>query len=372
MAQPLSLQDQHRTTFYAPAYRLEVGGKQLHEKGGDVLSIQFKDSIKDLSAMEIVLNNLDDDGKRQARYKYSDGGTLIELGRRFELSMGYADAPGLSKMMVGEITSFDPHFPASGAPTVTVRGLDRLHRLRNRPVSFTWENQRDSDIAKAIAKRNGLDPAVVDETSPTHKAVPQDNRDDVSFLLERAKRLDFEVFVKDDKLHFVHSREGGMPILTLALGQSLLSFEPSLTLSRMVSKVTVRCWHPEEGRLIEKSAERSKLNEIAAGKKNAGAFLEDVLGQGKEEVVTTQGVLSDEDAAKLAEAILRRKAHSFVTGQGQTVGIPTLRAGANIELRGLGKRFDGVYYVTESTHRIDASGYQTSFAVRKAYVDSGR
>jgi phage protein D len=152
------------------------------------------------------------------------------------------------------------------------------------------------------------------------------------------------------------------------VGTSLVSFAPSLTLAKQVSKVTVRSWHPKEGRLIEKTADRSKIAAQSSGGKNAGQVLDEALGEPKEEVITAEQVLSDEDAERLAESVLLRSSYAFVTGQGQTVGLPGLRAGVNIELAGLGKRFDGTYYVTESTHRIDGSGYTTSFSVRKVYA----
>ncbi|HET7539652.1 MAG TPA: hypothetical protein VFK05_07265 [Polyangiaceae bacterium] len=360
--------DTHDTTFYAPRFRVKVGGKELHERGSDFLSLQFKDSIKDLSAFELTLNNWDDggDGGRPG-FKYSDDDSLIQLGQRVELELGYADAPALTMMMIGEITALDPQFPSSGAPTVTVRGLDRLHRMRNRPHSFSWKNKTDADIARSIAEKNQMQ-SKVDDTNVSFAVVPQQNMDDIAFLLERAKRINFEVFVKNDVLHFVKSREGEAPTLGLEWGTSLVSFTPSLTLSKQVSKVTVRSWHPKEGRLIEKTAERSKLSDLSQGGKNAGQVLDEAFGEPKEEIITSEAVLSDADAQQLAESVLKRSSYAFVSGTAQTVGIPSLRAGTNIELSGLGKRFDGVYYVTDSTHKLDGSGYSTSFSVRKVYT----
>ena len=360
--------DRHDTTFYAPRYRVKVGGKELHERGADFLSVQFKDSIKELSSFELTLNNWDDggDGGRPG-FKYSDDETVITLGQRVEIEMGYADAPALTPMMIGEIVSFDPQFPSSGAPTIAIRGLDRLHRMRNSPKSRAWKGKTDSDMAKEIAVSHRMD-ANVDATPLVNALVPQDNMDDIAFLLERAKRINYEVFVKNDVLHFVRTREGQQPALKLEWGTSLVSFSPSLTLTKQVSKVTVRSWHPKEGRLIEKTADRSKIAALSSGGKNAGQVLEEALGEQKEEVITTEQVLSDEDAERLAESVLLRSSYAFVTGQGQTVGLPGLRAGVNIELVGLGKRFDGTYYVTETTHRIDGGGYATSFSVRKVYA----
>jgi len=356
------------TAFYAPRYRVKVDGKELHERGSDFLSVQFKDSIKELSSFELVLNNWDDGSEGgRPRFKYSEPDSVIALGARVEIELGYADAPALSLVMIGEITAMDPQFPASGAPTIAIRGLDRLHRMRNNPKSKSWKNKSDSDIAKEIATAHRMD-CKADATSLVNPLVPQDNVDDIAFLLERAKRINYEVFVKNDVLNFVRTREGQQPSLKLEWGTSLISFSPSLTLAKQVSKVTVRSWHPKEGRLIEKTAERSKIAAQSSGGKNAGQVLEEAIGEPKEEVITAEQALSDEDAEKLAESVLLRSSYAFVTGQGQTIGLPALRAGTNIELASLGKRFDGSYYVTESTHKLDGSGYTTTFTVRKVYA----
>jgi hypothetical protein len=36
-----------------------------------------------------------------------------------------------------------------------------------------------------------------------------------------------------------------------------------------------------------------------------------------------------------------------------------------IELKGLGQRFSGIYYVTSATHTINAGGYRTTFVAKR-------
>ena len=54
-----------------------------------------------------------------------------------------------------------------------------------------------------------------------------------------------------------------------------------------------------------------------------------------------------------------------LTGSGSTVGDPRIRAGAVLQLEGVGEQFGGLYRVTSATHTIDSGGYQTGFEVRK-------
>ena len=57
-------------------------------------------------------------------------------------------------------------------------------------------------------------------------------------------------------------------------------------------------------------------------------------------------------------------------GSGAVVGLPGLRAGTKVEIGGLGERFNANYYVTDTTHTIGASGYQTSFNARLDLPDA--
>jgi hypothetical protein len=67
--------------------------------------------------------------------------------------------------------------------------------------------------------------------------------------------------------------------------------------------------------------------------------------------------------------VLRNTAYLFrtrINAIGTTVGLPDLRAGSIINIKGVGTTFSGAYSVTETTHTInDQSGYRTSFVARK-------
>jgi hypothetical protein len=54
-----------------------------------------------------------------------------------------------------------------------------------------------------------------------------------------------------------------------------------------------------------------------------------------------------------------------LTGSGNTIGDPRIKAGSVLRLEGLGEQFGGLYRVTSAKHTIDGGGYHTSFNVRK-------
>ena len=61
---------------------------------------------------------------------------------------------------------------------------------------------------------------------------------------------------------------------------------------------------------------------------------------------------------------------SYTVGSGtslevETIGVPTIQPGAVIMLRGLGKKFDGIYAATKINHSLGASGFTTRLVMTK-------
>jgi phage protein D len=55
----------------------------------------------------------------------------------------------------------------------------------------------------------------------------------------------------------------------------------------------------------------------------------------------------------------------LVEATGSTIGLPDLRAGRTVNIRGTGYHFDGRYSVVSSTHTLGENGYRTSFTARR-------
>jgi phage protein D len=47
------------------------------------------------------------------------------------------------------------------------------------------------------------------------------------------------------------------------------------------------------------------------------------------------------------------------------VGLPGLRAGRKVQVVGMGERFDGEYFLTETTHSLGDGGYTTELKARR-------
>lgn len=370
------------TDYYAPDYRIEIEGQELDPKSkGDILEVKVVMDMENMTSFEFNVNNWDD---KTFFFKYSDKPTdpkqvTYDLGNRVHVKMGYAG--NLLSMARGQITTLAPKFPESGSPTISISGLDGMLKLRDRKPTDKdikkFVNQTDSEIATIIGQRNGLDVKVT-KTTEKHDLVVQKNQDDAQFIMERAKRIDFDCFVQTDPdtgkdtLYFVKPTDGRssdkIRVYEFEWGKNLINFSPQLTISRQVSKVTVRGWSAELKDVFEYTAEPKDLpGRGGSNKGTSGPEAAEKQLNGKQEVVVDAPVTSQEEAKKLAISLLAERAYEFITGSGQVIGLPDLRPGDNVFLKNLGKRFSGEYYVKKVEHSLGNNGYTTNFDVRRVY-----
>ncbi len=356
--------------YYAPNFKVEVEGRELDpESKGDILDVKVSMDIDNLTSFDLTVNNWDD---KRFGFKYSDT-QIFDVGNRVHIRMGYAD--DLRFMASGIISTLTPKFPESGPPTLGVTGLDPMLKLRDRkPVGSEQKkfvDMTDWQIAQLIAARNHLEVKVT-EAGPRHPLVIQKNQDDAKFLMERAKRIDFDCYIRvdpdngKDTLYFTRPTDGRdgskIRIYVFEWGKSLINFNPKLNLGQQVSKVTVRAWNPRTKSEITYTVGPDDLPKTGGGE--SGPALAAARLNGKQDIVVDRPVASVQEARELALSLLRERAYSYLTGSGQVIGIPDLRPGDNIELQGLGKRFSGEYYVTKVEHSLGGSGYLTQFEVR--------
>ena len=386
--------------FYVPRFEVHAAGADVPEAIiRDVMQVTYKDSIKEIDSFVLTVGNWDSISRR---FKYIDSeadkilsaesqATLEKLryklfepcAREFELKLGYGST--LTSMTKGSVTTLEPNFPASGPPTLTVQALNVLHQLRDRQRSRHWNNLRDSQIAKSIDTL--IDPATkrklpvrVSKTAASTETpleyVAQDNQYDIDFLFTRARSAGYVVYIDSEKkpnnqveqfLYFGPSDERHPRIrdvtYELEWGISLIDFKPILSTAKQVKSVEVRSWDRQTNKAIR------TIVDLNHSRIQANHDLLPLLTQPgcqpREEVVSNEPQPTPRQAERRALASLSDRLKERVTAQGTTVGLPDLRAGQRVQVKGVGKRFSGTYFVTDTTHTLADSGYTTRFSARR-------
>ncbi|MGN6717847.1 MAG: phage late control D family protein [Candidatus Binatia bacterium] len=377
--------------FYIPRCEIKIAGANLPQNVlRDVLQVTYSDDVEKLDSFELTVNNWDTE---KQKFKYCGSETTDSLAKNplhqlfnpsrheVEVYLGYGGT--LSLMMKGNFTTMEPNFPNSGGPTLSVRGLNVLDTLRREPFTQSWTNKKPSEIAKGFEKlpekRFPLDVEIDDNALQTEKEIQyiaQSNQCDINFLLVLAGRVGYVIFVKEEerkkgqvikkrRLYFGPS-DANQPRLRpvtfeLKWGLSLIDFKPTLTTANQVKNVTVTGWNRSTKQPITGKASiddpKFKLNrDLRKQLENSDAREERVV----DEPVFTQG-----QADERAEAIMLDRSKDHVKASGTCVGLPDLRAGQRVKIAGLGARFSGEYFVTDTTHTINDSGYITKFNARR-------
>lgn len=354
---------------YAPSFLVLVKGTELrHGVTIDVLSVSVTESFNRADQFDIRMRDRHPEAGRmfaggdQLQWMDSD---VFDEGNEIEIHMGYAD--DLHLMLRGEITAASPNFPSSGQPTLSIQGSSLYHRLERKTRRQPFESATDSGIAEEIASDMGLE-AVVDATEAEHPLVSPNGKSYAAVLTEQAQRIGYEVAVKDRTLYFQRPRYIDNPSATLTLewGRDLISFSPRLSTYNATTEVTVRGSQTSQGRGKEPIVGTAQVGDqrVTMGEQTGQQVAQKVFGE-RHVLVNDHNVASQQEANEIARARLETQAMDYNQGDGSCVGNPELKSRMVVELTGLGRRFSGIYYVTSTTHKIDSSGYLTTFAVKR-------
>lgn len=338
-----------------PIFKIDVDGTEISpEIMATVDSVGFEEEINTASMffVRLAANDIE-----HGNWKYLEL-EEFRLGSEIKLSMGMDD---VELMMVGEITSLEPSF-GDGLSVLEVRGFDRLHRLRFGKKKKTFAEMKDSDIVSAITGELGLS-CEVEDSETVYPNIYQNNQSDFEFILERARRIRYEVKVEDRKLFFRKAKENDAVSLTLEYRVNLDEFSCKLSARYEGSEVVVQGWDFMKKELITANASDGQEVSMMAAQET-GASMTSSAFVSSTCALLGENIIDASDAQRLAVARYNSSLTGSVTGEGKCAGIPQLRAGKNIEIKGIG-RFSGTYYVTSTSHTIDKEGYCTSFKVRR-------
>jgi uncharacterized protein len=292
--------------------------------------------------------------------------------------MGYTNS--LPSLFFGEITELKPTFPADGVSKLEIGGHDLSHRMSRGCHFRSWAEMKDSEVAMQIAEEYNMVPFVQD-TEEVRRKIKQNGESDFEFLTKRAEkqRRKFEVVVRGNVLYFNERQEeeSAEVVAILKWRESLLSFSPELNTAGVVSEVTVQGYDPMTKEKIVGQARWEDIWGTRADRISGGQMAEEIyaweMGEKKpDECVRTEPVYTAKEAKDRALAILKAKADTFITGTGESLGLPEIRVRSAILLEGLGP-FSMPYYITGTTHTMSgAGGYQTTFTVKSNTYSKGK
>jgi phage protein D len=352
--------------FWAPSFTVKVDGKSLV----DELKIGVSQVDVDLSlgaAGRFSFTIVDTFDSEQRKFLSATGKPVLDLlpfGAAVTIGLGYGDRSRLKPVIQGLITELTTSFSEGGTPELSVAGYDHLFAMTLGKVSKSWKNASDSDIAAQLAKHNNLD-TDIQPTKEKRAQIEQNQESDFEFLKKLAERNHYEFYVDaEKKLRFGPPRDKGDGVITLRWGESLLNFKPEANLANQIAVVEVYGWDPQKKEAIVGRAEAGQESGHDPQKKSGGEQLSAALFR-RPVLQIRQPAFTQAEANERAKAILNDHAKKFLTGEFECIGVSGLRPDRNVKLENLGAPFSKTYYIQQTTHKVDGSGYRTRVKVKE-------
>jgi uncharacterized protein len=352
--------------FYAPSFQVKLGGNSLtHKLGIPVTQVEVDRALGAAGRFSFTIVN--SYSIKQHAFLSGYGKPILDLlkfGSAVEVALGYGDFSKLPTLIRGAITEITTSFSEGGMPELSVAGYDSLFPLTLGKQSRNWKKITDSGIVTKLASEYGLD-ADIQTTEEEHPQIEQNQESDFELMKKLADRNHFEFYVSPpNTLRFGKPHDEGDGIVTLLWGRSLLSFKPEANLAAQVSQVEVYGWDPQQKKAIVGKAVAGEESGHDPRRQSGGERLR-ALTKKPPVLQVRQPVFTEAEAKRRAQAILNDHAKKFLTGEAESIGLPDLLPDRNITLGNLGDPFSKTYYIQQTTHKLDSSGYRTRVKVKE-------
>jgi phage protein D len=268
----------------------------------------------------------------------------------------------MKKMISGEISAIEPSFSTSCS--MTVRGFDRMYRLKFGTRTRAYQGLDDNAIVEQVARDAGLRVDTRGQPGTINKHLVQHKQTNYDFLMQRCEEINYELLMDDTVLVFRPSGAGQSAQRTFRYPADISQVDLNLKVPTLGDQVTVVGYDIEANQVISAEASSGSPRDKMGGQQNGYGVAQDFPDSGI--TLERPNITSVEALQEVAQAQYERNLNNFISGSASMVGDPALSAGINIKLTGLSKRFDGTYYITSSTHSCDRErGYQTDVVLRR-------
>lgn len=333
-----------------PEFIIYLNGPRLSvEKAADIQEIIINEKVDAPSTFMISMSDMD--------RKWTDSDDLSE-GSEIKIQLGYKDE--VDELMYGEITAISPSYRKNSDDHVLIKGSNHLHRLVRAKKTRSFSNMTDNVIFNKIANEAGLH-SDTEHIGVNHSFAVQRNQTDYEYLLSISKKYNCKLWSDNKCLYVKKIKENSGEDIILEWGKTLLEFYPQLDTSNLITEVETRGWDNKNRNTVIGKATINDITQKIGGKTLGAAIVKKNFGD-CQMTFLDDNIFDQKSADSAALDIITHNSMSYISASGKTQGNNKIRAGNIMELKELGGRFSGKYYVDSVKHHFSAKlGYSTSF-----------
>jgi Rhs element Vgr protein len=334
--------------YNVATFKLLSRGKDITDKYA-VLSLTVNRAVNRIPTAKIVLR---DGAAAEETFAASEGTDLIP-GNEVEIAIGY---DGKDKSMFkGLIVKHAIKVGANGDSMLILDCKDVATKLSVGRHSRYFTNVTDSDaIAQIIGSYSGIS-SDVESTKGQHPEIVQYYATDWDFILSRAEINGLIVLAEDGKLKVKAPSTSGSPLVTFTYGVNLLEFAAEMDARTQHQAVKAQAWNYTDQALLEVEATEPQVNQQG---NLSGKILANAIAP-KTWELRHGGRLEEAELKAWADAQLLKSRLAKIQGNIKIIGYPDAKVDTVIELKGLGRRFNGLAYVSGVRHEMIGGAWYT-------------
>lgn len=368
------------------SFKIKIDGKAISGET-PVMSIVVQKMMNKIATLKLYIQD-GDPAKREFALSNKDD---FKPGKEIEVQMGYHNQT--ETVFKGLIVKHSVKARGKEAPHLYVEAKDKAILMTLEKKSAYFNGEKDIDIIKKIAKKNGLsaelskgggglgmpsldaltDVGLEDIEIPDLPSNPLDpkpmvqyNCTDWDFIVMRAEASGYMVATDNGNLQIFKPEAKGSPAFVATYGDNIFEYEAELDSRRTKKKFTTQAWDFAKQEMVkaEKKVKEDSAKIPTSLGDAAGAALGALGGKSedplkKEITLKYGGKLEDAELKKWAEAQAKRSQLAKICGRVKVQGNASLKPGQTIQIKGIGDKFDGKTFVTGVLHQFGGEVWKT-------------
>ena len=199
-----------------------------------------------------------------------------------------------------------------------------------------FEKKKDCDIIKEVLLAYGS--VEVDSTPYQHPTLVQYYCSDWDFALSRADANGLFIFTDGSKIKVKKPDVSASPVLTVTYGVDLTAFDLELSADDQFTQYEAMSWDPATQKAVKVSASSPSLNK-------QGDLQPKNIATGDSFLLQTDAPTDEKALKQWADGMALKAGLARYQGSCSFYGSAKVVPGCIIELKGLGKRFNGNLFV---------------------------
>lgn len=217
-----------------------------------------------------------------------------------------------------------------------------------------FEKKKDSEMINEALSSYGS--VSVDGTDYQHPEMVQYYCTDWDFALSRADACGMFILTTGTAIKVFKPDVGASPVLTVTYGNDLISFDCGLSAGDQFSGYDAVSWNPAEQKQVKTSASAPSLN-------SQGDMAASDLSSDGSMLLQTDAPVDSSVLKAWADSLALKAGLARYRGKVSFYGAAEVVPGCVIELKGLGKRFNGNAFIGSVTHIIEKNEWITEAGI---------